>query len=121
MKPLSAARLIGTWRSDKSETLAHWSFSETATAAFRAWLANALGKLTVRYTDIEVQTEFGGNKTACSYRVIASDEDSIELICLTENSAGTEGIEEKRLIHFLTPDMYWIRIGTNKEFFRRID
>ncbi|AKJ30745.1 hypothetical protein AAW51_4054 [Caldimonas brevitalea] len=93
--------------------MSQWIFSSDSTEAWRASLEASLGKLLVRYTAETVHTEFDGDQTACSYRVIASNSDSVVIVCRTEDR------DEERHLHFLDPETYWVSIGANKEYFRR--
>jgi len=107
-----AWRLLGKWRSNRERTLAEWSFPDDAAGH---WLERSLGKLVIHYTQSHVRTEFEGDLTDCRYRVTAVGLDSVSIVC------ETEPVDEIRDLHFVSPDMYWVSIGSNREYFSRID
>lgn len=107
------SRLLGTWKSDKIRTLEEWVHSSASPPDAQVRIANLLGKLVVRYTPARVFTEFEGNTTQCPYRVVATDSDSVAIVCRTESR------DEIRHIHFVGEDLYWVHAGRNREFFAR--
>ena len=113
MEATSTHRLLGTWRSDKELTLSHWVFSGESTGADHVAKANWFGRLVVRYTAEAVHTEFDGDQTACFYRVMTSNPDSIVIVCRTNDR------DEERHLHFLNSETYWVQCGSNREYFRR--
>lgn len=89
-------------------------YSDVSTAEERTRVASWFGKLSVRYTAARVFTVFEGDATQCPYRVVASDADSIAIVC------RTEGRNEIRHIRFISEDLYWVSVGRNREFFARV-
>jgi hypothetical protein len=108
-------RLLGTWCSDAELTLAEWQFSPGASAMARESLTRSFGKLRMRYTAARVFTEFGTDRTACPYRVVATDESSVAIV------RRTEGRNEIQHVHFAEPGVHWVSVGRNREFFRRVE
>jgi len=106
-------RLLGTWKSDKLRTLEEWVYSPASTPDTQVRIADWFGKLVVRYTPARVFTGFEGDTTQCAYRVVATDPDSVAIVC------RTEGRDEIRHIHFVDDDLYWVNAGRNREFFAR--
>jgi len=107
-------RLLGTWKSDKARTLEEWACNPASTPEQQTRIAEWFGKLTVRYTEARVFTEFEGERTKCSYRVAAIDSDSVAIVC------RTDGRDEIRHIHFVDENAYWVFVGRNREFFARV-
>jgi hypothetical protein len=108
-------RLLGTWRSDAALTLPEWVFAEGTTDAQQSRIRSLFGKFTMRYTAARVFTEFEGDRTVCSYRVVATDPDSVAIL------RRTEGKNEIQHIHFIESSVYWVSVGRNREFFRRAE
>ena len=104
------SRLLGSWRSDRERTLAEWSFKNEAA---RALFERDFGRLLVRYTESLVHTEFEGDTTVCRYRIAKIKAKSVEIICETEPD------DEVRTLNFESADVYWVSVGSNREFFRR--
>lgn len=73
-------RLLGTWRSDSTLTLAEWVFAEASSPEARAKVSAWFGKLVMRYTPARAFTEFEGDRTVCSYHVAAMDESSVAIV-----------------------------------------
>jgi hypothetical protein len=94
--------------------LAEWAFSAGASPAQQETIRSWFGKLSMRYTPARVFTEFEGDRTVCSYQVVGTDDSSVAIV------RRTEGRSEIQHIHFHEPDVYWISVGRNREFFRRV-
>lgn len=107
------SRLLGTWRSDKTRTLAEWVYTSTTTIEERDRVASWFGRLVVRYTPARMFTDLEGDTTQCSYRVVAKDPDSVAIVCRTQDR------DEIRHIHFVGDKIYWVTVGRNREFFAR--
>jgi len=107
-------RLLGTWRSDAMLTLSEWVFAEGTSDRAKASLTSRFDKLIVRYTAEQVFTEFEGDQTVCSYRVIAIDPSSVAIVRRTDDG------NEIQHIHFTEPSVLWVSAGRNREFFRRV-
>ena len=93
-------------------TLAEWIPAKTTASNLR--LQELLGKLTVRYTKARVFTDFEGDKTVCPYSVVVVEPDAVVIRC------RTGGRDEIRRINFAQPDVYWVDMGSNREYFRRL-
>jgi len=104
------SRLLGAWRSDRERTVAEWSFKNEA---IRALFERNFGRLLVRYTESLVYTEFDGDTTVCRYRIATIKAESVEIVCETEPD------DEVRTLNFVSADVYWVSVGSNREFFRR--
>lgn len=108
-------RLLGVWRSDAALTLAEWVFAEGTTVAQQSRIRSWFGKFRMRYTPARVFTEFESDRTVCPYRVVATDASSVAIL------RRSEGKNEIQHIHFIEPSVYWVSVGRNREFFRRVE
>lgn len=107
-------RLLGAWRSDKTQTLSEWRFAPGTSPEAGAKVEALFGKLVIRYTPARVFMEFEGDKTVCPYRVVATDEQSVAIV------RRTEGKDEIQHIHFSDENSYWVSCGRYREFFNRL-
>ena len=108
-------RLVGTWRSDKERTLATWKFKESATTEVRERIGRWFGKLTHRYTETTVFTEFEGETFSSRYWVRESGENFVVVEYKTK-----AGIESHRI--FLDGDHHiFFFVGNNVEYFKRVE
>ena len=107
-------RLIGTWRSDAALTLAEWTFSPDTTEADRVKIEEYFGKMTLRYTAAKIHSEIEGKRTICPYRIAKDDEDWIMIV------RRTGGRDEIQHLRVMQADVYWVSVGRNREYFRRV-
>lgn len=112
--PTPDHRLLGTWRSDAALTLADWSFSTDTSEADRARIEEYFGRMTLRYTAAKIQIEIAGKRTSCPYRIAKEDGDWIVII---RRTGGRDEIQHLRVIE---PDVYWVSVGRNREYYRRV-
>src|ERR1017187_660 len=110
-------RLIGTWRSDRRRTLKDWIWRPRASAAHRKRVAGIFGHLTIRFTRQKMHTEFRGQSSSHSYEVLGLDANSVAI--MHWNSLFERQCIEH--IHFDGVGRYWIAIGRQREWFRRVD
>jgi hypothetical protein len=76
---LVVQRLLGTWRSDKERTVAHWQFEPAASIATREKLAAWFGRFTYTFTPVRVTANFDGGTWAASYRITSATENALAL------------------------------------------
>jgi len=107
-------RLLGAWRSDRRRTLKDWVWRPRASAAHRKRIADMFGHLLIRYTRQRMHIEFKGESSSQSYDVLGSDADSV---AIAHGSSLGQSIQH---IHFAKVDRYWIAIGRQREWFRRV-
>ena len=109
-------RLLGTWRSDPRRTLNGWVWPRGTTAKQRKLITGLIGHLTIRYTRLRIRSEYKGHKDSQPYEVIGIDTDSVALM------VPVDGMEERRIyhVHFEGDNHYWITIGLQREWFRRV-
>lgn len=74
------------------------------------------GHLTIRYTRQRAHAEFKGHKDSQKYEVIGRDSDSVAIMFYVD------WMEERRIyhIHFEDERHYWISIGRQREWFRKV-
>ncbi len=77
--------------------------------------ASMFGKLRIRFTKERVYSEFKGTRDVTSYRVLASDGDSVAVL-YRNGPLGKPAIQH---IHF-QGRRYWVSIGPHREFFKRV-
>jgi hypothetical protein len=109
-------RLLGIWRSDRHQTMNEWRWSPRVTAARRARVSDLFGHLTIRYTRGRIYSDFKGSKESQEYEVIGADASSVAIM------HGCAGTKERTIchIHFDGDRRYWISLGGQREWFRRI-
>jgi hypothetical protein len=108
-------RLLGTWRSDRRRTLKDWIWPRDWPARKRKKLAGIFGHLTLRYTQTRSYSDYRGHKEIRRYEVVAADSDSVAI--RRWDSLYAEW--RIRHIHF-EGDRYWISLGRQREWFRRV-
>lgn len=108
------SRLLGTWRSDKERTIAHWCHLTETSLEKRRKLDGVFGKLTVRFTETNIESELDGVADSVSYSVVTSDASSVVV-----TYKGPLGSQELQHIHF-EEDSYYVLVGYNVEFFKRV-
>lgn len=109
-------RLLGTWRSDRRLTVAEWRSKRRLTPKLRKHIADMFGHLTLRFTLTRLYSEFKGNRHVVEYKVLASDSESVAVLYRDCFPKGPR-IQH---IHFQGHSHYWIALGYNREFFRRV-
>jgi hypothetical protein len=113
-RPRPDPRLLGTWCSDKALTLAEWSFSKKTRAKGRRIISGLFGKFRMRYTPSRIYAELGGHRTVTPYKVVSADPHAVVILRFIE-----DGATEFQRVHFMGPNLHWVSVGRNREFFRR--
>jgi hypothetical protein len=106
--------LVGTWRSDRRRTLKDWVWRPRASAAHRERIAEIFGHLILRYTRQKIHSELKGDRRSQSYRILGSDASSVAILYGDSNGQTIQHI------HFDGSDRYWICMGRQREWFKRI-
>jgi len=114
--PKTDKRLLGTWRSDRQRTLKEWSFPPGTTRKHRRFLRGIFGKLRLTFTRKHIQYVLKDWRHVAEYRVIGRDAYSVATISL--DFLGKEWHVEH--IHFDGKNSFWISVGRNREFFKRV-
>ncbi len=134
-------RLIGTWKSDKARTLAHYTFRKGVTSRTKKRFGKLFGKLTKIYTRTQ-WTSFLKKTDECAgrYRVLAKDKHSVAIwiedgAYKNPATAAKAAQAEKDYPHlfstgrnishiqFEDEDHYWITVRLLpglREYFRRV-
>lgn len=74
------------------------------------------GHLTIRYTRQRMHSDFKGHRDSQPYEVIGADSDSVAIMAYVTLT------EERTIchIHFEGDRHYWIAIGRQREWFKRV-
>lgn len=114
--PAECRWILGTWHSDVDQTMANFTFEgQRPTPEMRARLARMFGKLshTITPTQFTVDETFDGqsSRQSWAYEVDSFSASSVSLVFPV---AGIPGITL-----FRKNDSYFIRTGSNFEYFRK--
>ncbi len=112
---LHEPRLLGTWRSDKARTLAHWRHEKELSAAAREHFASLFGKLTLHYSASHITSIFEDCQDSHPYRVLAQDATSV-VIQSYHPLLQRDTLQQI----FFEADACYMLSGYNVEFFMRI-
>jgi len=115
-KTMTDKRLLGTWQSDRARTLKELRYRPGMTAKQRKVFRGLFGHLRLSYGRKYVRGVLKDYHFTDLYEVIASDEDSVV------TRVYSKVLEQWTLyhIHFVDEDHYWISIGFNREWFKRV-
>jgi hypothetical protein len=110
-------RLLGTWRSDRRRTVAEWRFTKRLAPERRRWFLGIFGKLRVTYSRTRIRGVFDDYRFTQRYEVLATDSDTVAI-----RYEDTQVTKQWRIrhIHFEGTDRYWVALGPNREWFRRV-
>lgn len=108
-------RLLGTWQSDGRPTVREWRFPKGLTPAQRKRILQLFGKLRLTYTRQRIRGRLGDYRYTQPYEVVATDSDTVA-IRYREQITGEWRVQH---IHF-EGDRYWIALGYNREWFKRV-
>lgn len=115
--PKTDKRLLGSWRSDRRRTVAEWRFRKRLAPKRRRWFLGTFGKLQVTFTPTRIRSVFNETCLVQRYEVLASDADSVAIRYEDIQVTGRWCIQH---IHFEGRDRYWIALGGNREWFKRV-
>jgi hypothetical protein len=96
--------------------MAEWRFKKLRSASKRAQFSSIFGKLQVTYGARRHTMQYDDQTFSSTYDVEARDS-SIVVIRIHEDGKGPGHLQ---CLNFETPDLYWISIGWNREWFRRV-
>ena len=108
-------RLIGTWRSDRKKTFSDWVWPGKRSTKSKERFKALFGHLEIRYTARWCSVELKGSKSKWPYHVLAINYNSVVIAKL-----DTATNEEQFSILTFEGDWYWIPLGQNREWFRKI-
>jgi hypothetical protein len=111
-------RLLGTWQSDRESTLAEWRFPKRITPAGRAKFRDIFGHLQVTYTRTRIRGFLRDYRFVQRYELLGVDSESVVIRHEDLLVPGTWTLQH---IHFVGHDRYWISLGANREWFKRVD
>jgi hypothetical protein len=115
--PKTDRRLIGTWKSDRPATIKEWHFPKKITPELRRWFLKIFGDLSVTYTRTRIRGVFREHRYVQRYELLAVDGDSVAIRYEDTLLFGSWRIQH---IHFEGCDRYWIALGCNREWFKRV-
>lgn len=115
--PKTDRRLIGTWQSDRPATVKEWHFSKRLTPERRRRFLDIFGHLCVTYTRTRMRVVFREESFVQRYELLAADGYSVAIRCEDTLLFGSWCIQH---IHFEGADRYWIALGCNREWFKRV-
>ena len=111
-----APSIRGTWRSDRRRTLSEWRFIGRPSKVRRARVARIFGKLEITYASRRHTSKYDGLEFSATYRVVAADS-GIVVIRIYEEG---ERAGYLHCLNFESPNLYWVTVGWNREWFRRV-
>jgi len=109
-------RLLGTWRSDGRRTVREWRFRPGISRKKRDKFLSIFGKLTVTYTARFRRWVMDDYRNRHRYQVLASDSRSVAI----RYECPTTGEWLIEHIIFDGAGRFWIPLGYNREWFRRV-
>jgi hypothetical protein len=115
--PKTDSRLLGTWRSDRQPTVTEWRFSNRLTPERRRKFLDIFGHLRITYTRTRIRGVLGDYRYVQRYELLAVDSDSVAIRYEDTLVTGRWCIQH---IHFEGRDHYWIALGRNREWFKRV-
>ena len=114
--PKTDQRLLGTWRSDKQRTLKEWAFKPRTARKYRRTIRDLFGKLRITYTRKQIRWVLGDWQQTQKYQIVGRDACSLAIVYW-------DPLEQDwriQYIRFDGRDSYWVPIGWNREFFKRV-
>jgi hypothetical protein len=94
-----------------------WRFSKRLTPEKRRKFLAIFGKLRITYTRTRIRGIYGDYRFAQRYEVVATDSDSVAIRYEDKQVTGQWRIQH---IHFEGENHYWIALGRNREWFKRV-
>ena len=115
--PKTDRRLLGTWRSDRKPTVSEWRFKKRLTPARRRKFLDIFGHLRVTYTRTRIRGVLRDYRFTQRYELLAADSESVAIRYEDTQLTGEWLIQH---IHFEGRDRYWVALGRNREWFKRV-
>lgn len=115
--PKTHSRLLGTWLSDRKPTIGGWRFRKRLTPEQRRKFLGIFGHLRITYTRTHIRGVLRDYRYTQRYEVLASDSDSVAIRYEDTQLLGEWRIEH---LHFEGRDRFWIALGLNREWFKRV-
>jgi hypothetical protein len=112
----SIPTIRGTWRSDRKRTMAEWRSKTRLGKARRTRIARMFGKLEVTYAAKRHTLKYDDLTFSSTYRVEAADSGTV-VVRIFEDGKGAGYLQ---CLHFESPNVYWITVGWNREWFSRV-
>lgn len=109
--------LIGIWRSERTLTLDWWHERSTSSAAFLEWLARNLGKLELQFDKENYWSLSKGHRSVRRYALTQLQVRRCEIAVFAEEE---DEKDHTQTFTFLSDELLWVPMGTEREYFRRI-
>ena len=116
-RPRTDRRLLGTWCSDREATVAEWRFRKRLSPEKRRRFLDIFGHLRITYSPTRVRVIFHKEEAVGRYELLATDPESVAIRHGVMSLDETPRIQH---LHFEGPDRYWIALGSNREWFKRV-
>lgn len=97
--------------------MTEWRFRKRLTPEKRRRFLDIFGHLRITYTPTRIWTIFHDQEAVGSYELLATDPESVA-IC--DGVLGLNETPRIQHLHFEEPDRYWIALGPNREWFKRV-
>ena len=97
--------------------MAEYKFAKRRTAKRLRIVRQMFGQLQITYTPSRVRVVLREYKWLHKYEVLGADTHSIAIRIFDPEKPGGSYI---RHIHFVEDDLYWIALGRNREWFKKV-
>lgn len=119
------SRLLGTWQSDADLTVKSILGEPPYDGKREAKLRKLFGKMRITWTTTHCQTDLDGYLDSGTYKVLASDKNSVVVHSDDPKPSPLDGLDLKlssfHVIHFVGTDTYWLDTQWGmQEYFKRI-
>lgn len=115
-KSITDKRMLGTWQSDKARTLKELRYRPGMTAKQRKFFHRLFGHLRVKFGRGYIRSVLEDFRYVKPYVVLASDETSVAIRAYCQLTQGWD-IQH---MHFHGKRHFWINLGLNRKWFKRV-
>ncbi len=112
-------RLLGTWVSDRRRTLLDLEARRDVPAKRKKGLRAFFGRLRLRITRTRCYSTLDGATDSHPCRVVPKNSDGVVVVGRSLPDWFTKE-EQIQHINFVNPDLYWVCLGSFREYFRRV-
>ena len=129
------SRLLRRWKSDAKRTLSEWRWRKWLSSRRKKRFEAIFGKWVLTYTRTRVTSRLPDFEMSQRYSVLGADEASVAIVrfgerqiknprrydpCLLQLAKECSPKQRIEHIHF-SGNHYWVSLGSNREFFRRLE
>jgi hypothetical protein len=115
--PKTDKRLLGSWKSDRRRTVSEWRFKKRLSPQRKRKFLAIFGRLALTYTRTRIRGVLRRYRFIQSYKLLAADSDTVAIIYHDSQLTSEWRIQH---IHFQGTDRFWIALGPNREWFKRV-